>query len=46
MADAKPRPKIELEIILPDGVITKTVWAYDRHLDRAILITVHLYDRE
>jgi hypothetical protein len=41
--DARPRPKVEIEILLPDGTPAKVVWAYDAHLDRAILITVHFF---
>jgi len=42
--EAKPRPKTEIEIILPDGTAAKTIWAYDMHMDRAILVTVHFFD--
>jgi len=44
--NAKPRAKVEIEIALPDGTNAKTVWAYDRTLDRAILVTVHFFDQE
>ena len=42
--DAKPRPKVEIEIILPDGTLAKIIWAYDRHMERAIMVTVHFLD--
>lgn len=42
--DAKPRPKIEVEIMLPDGTLAKVIWGYDACLDRAVLITVHFFD--
>jgi hypothetical protein len=43
--DAKPRGKAEVRITLPDGTYAKAVWGYDRHLDRAILITVHFFEK-
>jgi hypothetical protein len=42
---ASPRPKVEIEIVLPDGTAAKVVWAYDRHLLQAVLVTVHFFDR-
>lgn len=44
LPDAKPRAKAEIEIMLPDGTSAKTIWAYDRHMDRAVLVTVHFID--
>ena len=41
---AKPRPKVEVGITLPDGTWAKTVWAHDRQMNRAILVTVHFFD--
>jgi len=44
--DAKPRPKVDVQITLPDGTFAKTIWAYDAYMNRAILITVHFLGRE
>ena len=41
----KPNPTVELEQILPDGVMVKAVWAYVKRLDVAKLVTVHFFDR-
>ena len=45
LPNARPRPKVEIEIVLPDGTLAKTVWSYDSHLDSAVLVTVHFFDR-
>ena len=45
VSDAAPRPKVEIEIMLPDGTLGKAVWVYDKHVKRAILVTVHFFDK-
>ena len=43
--DAMPRPKVEIEVMLPDGTLAKAVWVYDKQVKRAILVTVHFFDK-
>ena len=45
VCEASPRPKVEVEIALPDGTAAKAAWGYDSSLDMAVLITVHFFDR-
>jgi hypothetical protein len=44
-ASARPNPKVEMEIVLPDGTTAKAVWSWLAVQRRAKLVTVHFVDR-
>ncbi len=46
LPQAKPRPKVEIEILLPDGTMAKVVWVYDPHMAQALLVTAHFIGKE
>lgn len=42
---ADPNPKIEMRVLLPDGVQAKAVWSWLAPDNAAKLVTVHFFDR-
>jgi hypothetical protein len=42
--NAEPNPKIELDILLPDGTSAKAVWSWLKEDAAAKLVTVHFFD--
>ncbi|HRQ72494.1 MAG TPA: hypothetical protein PLU35_05650 [Phycisphaerales bacterium] len=42
---SRPNPKVEFEILLPDGTEAKAVWSWLGTSGTAKLVTVHFFDR-